>query len=215
MEEKQQLYPKMFTWLFIGLLITFVSGYALYLNEELMVNLLSIGFLPIAIIELVIAFVMGIRIQKMNPMTTKILYIIYSVITGITFSTIFVAFKVSSIISIFLITAIIFGALAFYGYITKKDLTKLGTILFISIICLLIAMVLNVLIFKNSSFDLTLTIFGVLIFVGYIAYDVNKVKYLVASVGEEKAAVYGAFQLYLDFINLFIRLLELFGKRND
>ena len=76
MEEKQQLYPKMFTWLFIGLLITFVSGYALYLNEELMVNLLSIGFLPIAIIELVIAFVMGIRIQKMNPMTTKILYII-------------------------------------------------------------------------------------------------------------------------------------------
>lgn len=215
MEEKQQLYPKMFTWLFIGLLITFVSGYALYLNEELMVNLLSIGFLPIAIIELVIAFVMGIRIQKMNPMTTKILYIIYSVITGITFSTIFVAFKVSSIISIFLITAIIFGVLAFYGYITKKDLTKLGTILFISIICLLIAMVLNVLIFKNSSFDLTLTIFGVLIFVGYIAYDVNKVKYLVASVGEEKAAVYGAFQLYLDFINLFIRLLELFGKRND
>ena len=151
MEEKQQLYPKMFTWLFIGLLITFVSGYALYLNEELMVNLLSIGFLPIAIIELVIAFVMGIRIQKMNPMTTKILYIIYSVITGITFSTIFVAFKVSSIISIFLITAIIFGVLAFYGYITKKDLTKLGTILFISIICLLIAMVLNVLIFKNSS----------------------------------------------------------------
>jgi uncharacterized protein len=215
MEETQQLYPKMFTWLFIGLLITFVSGYALYLNEELMVNLLSIGFLPIAIIELVIAFVMGIRIQKMNPMTTKILYIIYSVITGITFSTIFVAFKVSSIISIFLITAIIFGALAFYGYITKKDLTKLGTILFISIICLLIAMILNVLIFKNSSFDLTLTIFGVLIFVGYIAYDVNKVKYLVASVGEEKAAVYGAFQLYLDFINLFIRLLELFGKRND
>ena len=215
MEEKQQLYPKMFTWLFIGLLITFVSGYALYLNEELMVNLLSIGFLPIAIIELVIAFVMGIRIQKMNPMTTKILYIIYSVITGITFSTIFVAFKVSSIISIFLITAIIFGALAFYGYITKKDLTKLGTILFISIICLLIAMILNVLIFKNSSFDLTLTIFGVLIFVGYIAYDVNKVKYLVASVGEEKAAVYGAFQLYIDFINLFIRLLELFGKRND
>lgn len=215
MEETQQLYPKMFTWLFIGLLITFVSGYALYLNEELMVNLLSIGFLPIAIIELVIAFVMGIRIQKMNPMTTKILYIIYSVITGITFSTIFVAFKVSSIISIFLITAIIFGALAFYGYITKKDLTKLGTILFISIICLLIAMILNVLIFKNSSFDLTLTIFGVLIFVGYIAYDVNKVKYLVSSVGEEKAAVYGAFQLYLDFINLFIRLLELFGKRND
>ncbi len=215
MENKTQLYPKMFTWLFIGLLITFASGYGLYLNENLMIQVLSVGLLPIVVIELVIAFIMGIRITKMNPITTKILYIVYSVVTGITFSTIFVVFRMSSIISIFLITAIIFAILAVYGYITKKDLTKLGPILFIALLAIILFSILNVFLFKSSSFDLTLTILGTLVFVGYIAYDVNKVKYLMDAVGEEKAAVYGAFQLYLDFINLFIRLLELFGKRND
>lgn len=215
MENKTQLYPKMFTWLFVGLLITFITGYTLSLNTNLMLQVLSIGIIPIAIIEIVIALVLGIRIAKMNPITTKILYVLYSVVTGITFSTIFVAFKMSSIISIFLITAIIFALLAFYGYTTKKDLTKLGTILFIALIGIIIGSILNLFIFKSSSFDMMITIIGVLIFVGYIAYDVNKVKYLMDAVGEEKAAVYGAFQLYLDFINLFIRLLELFGKRND
>lgn len=71
------------------------------------------------------------------------------------------------------------------------------------------------LIFKNATLDLGITIIGVLIFVGYIVYDVNRIKYMVGYIGEEKAAVYGAFQLYLDFINLFIRLLQLFGKRDD
>lgn len=213
--ENTQLYPKMFTWLFIGLLVTFASGYALTLNKEMMIQVLSIGVLPIAIIEIVIALILGIRIVKMNPLTMKILYIIYSVLTGITFSAIFVAFEVSSLISIFIITAIIFALLAFYGYTTKKDLTKLGTIALIALIGIIIGSILNIFIFKSSTFDLALTVIGVLIFVFYIAYDVSKVKPLMFAIGEEKAAVYGAFQLYLDFINIFIRLLELFGKRED
>ncbi|HIR48993.1 MAG TPA: Bax inhibitor-1/YccA family protein [Candidatus Faecimonas gallistercoris] len=215
MKENTELYPKMFTWLFIGLLITFASGYALSMNELMMLQVLSIGIFPIAIIEIVIAFVLGLRLQKMNPLTTKILYIVYSVLTGITFSTIFVAFQMGSLLSIFIISAIIFGLLAFYGYTTKKDLTKLGTIIFIGLIGILIGSLLNMFIFKSAAMDTGLAIIGVLVFVGYIAYDVNKVKHLAAYVGEEKAAVYGAFQLYLDFINLFIRLLQLFGKRND
>lgn len=215
MKENTELYPKMFTWLFIGLLITFASGYALFMNEILMYRVLSIGILPIAIIEIVIALILGIRIQKMNPITTKILYVIYCIITGITFSALFVTFELSSLIGIFIITAIIFALLAFYGYTTKRDLTKLGTIIFIGLIGILIGSLLNMLIFKSSMMDTGLTIIGVFVFVGYIAYDVNKIKQLVPYVGEDKAAVYGAFQLYLDFINLFIRLLELFGKRND
>ncbi len=215
MNENTELYPKMFTWLFIGLLITFASGYALFMNEILMYRVLSIGILPIAIIEIVIALILGIRIQKMNPITTKILYVIYCIITGITFSALFVTFELSSLIGIFIITAIIFALLAFYGYTTKRDLTKLGTIIFIGLIGILIGSLLNMLIFKSSMMDTGLTIIGVFVFVGYIAYDVNKIKQLVPYVGEDKAAVYGAFQLYLDFINLFIRLLELFGKRND
>ncbi len=215
MNENNEVYPKMFTWLFIGLLITFVSGYSLSMNGPLMYNILSIGVLPIAIIEIVIAVILGIRLQKMNPITTKILYIVYCILTGITFSIIFVAFKVSSLISIFIITAVIFALIALYGYTTKKDLTKLGTIIFIGLLGLIIGELINAFIFKNATMDLGLTIIGVIIFVGYIAYDVNKVKELLPFIGEEKAAVYGAFQLYLDFINLFIRLLELFGKRND
>lgn len=213
--ENTQVYPKMFTWLFIGLLITFASGYALTLNEQLMIQVLALGVLPIAIIEIVIALVLGIRLAKMHPLTMKILYVIYSILTGVTFSVIFVAFEVSSLISIFIITAIIFALLAFYGYTTKRDLTKIGTIALIALLAIIIAGILNIFIFKSTMFDTALTIIGVLIFIAYIAYDVNKVKQLMLAIGEEKAAVYGAFQLYLDFINLFIRLLELFGKRRD
>ena len=213
--ENTQVYPKMFTWLFIGLLITFASGYALTLNEQLMIQVLALGILPIAIIEIVIALVLGIRLAKMQPLTMKILYVIYSILTGVTFSVIFVAFEVSSLISIFIITAIIFALLAFYGYTTKRDLTKIGTIALIALLAIIIAGILNIFIFKSTMFDTALTIIGVLIFIAYIAYDVNKVKQLMLVIGEEKAAVYGAFQLYLDFINLFIRLLELFGKRRD
>lgn len=213
--ENTQVYPKMFTWLFIGLLITFASGYALTLNEQLMIQVLALGILPIAIIEIVIALVLGIRLAKMHPLTMKILYVIYSILTGVTFSVIFVAFEVSSLISIFIITAIIFALLAFYGYTTKRDLTKIGTIALIALLGIIIAGILNIFIFKSTMLDTALTIIGVLIFIAYIAYDVNKVKQLMLVIGEEKAAVYGAFQLYLDFINLFIRLLELFGKRRD
>lgn len=213
--ENTQVYPKMFTWLFIGLLITFASGYALTLNEQLMIQVLALGIVPIAIIEIVIALVLGIRLAKMHPLTMKILYVIYSILTGVTFSVIFVAFEVSSLISIFIITAIIFALLAFYGYTTKRDLTKIGTIALIALLAIIIAGILNIFIFKSTMFDTVLTMLGVLIFIAYIAYDVNKVKQLMLVIGEEKAAVYGAFQLYLDFINLFIRLLELFGKRRD
>lgn len=213
--ENTQVYPKMFTWLFIGLLITFASGYALTLNEQLMIQVLALGILPIAIIEIVIALVLGIRLAKMHPLTMKILYVIYSILTGVTFSVIFVAFEVSSLISIFIITAIIFALLAFYGYTTKRDLTKIGTIALIALLGIIIGGILNIFIFKSTMFDTVLTMLGVLIFIAYIAYDVNKVKQLMLVIGEEKAAVYGAFQLYLDFINLFIRLLEFFGKRRD
>lgn len=213
--ENTQVYPKMFTWLFIGLLITFASGYALTLNEQLMIQVLALGILPIAIIEIVIALVLGIRLAKMQPLTMKILYVIYSILTGVTFSVIFVVFEVSSLISIFIITAIIFALLAFYGYTTKRDLTKIGTIALIALLGIIIGGILNIFIFKSTMFDTVLTMLGVLIFIAYIAYDVNKVKQLMLAIGEEKAAVYGAFQLYLDFINLFIRLLELFGKRRD
>lgn len=210
-----RVYSKMFNWLFIGLLITFISGYCLSLNQTLLMNVLAIGVIPIIVVELVIAFAMGFFIKKLSPLMTKLFYIIYSITTGVTFGTIFLAYEMSSIITVFLVTALLFGLLAFYGYTTKKDITKIGTLLFVALLASLIVSVLNIFIFKSSSLEFGLSILVVIIFLGYVAYDMNNIKYLVSAMDEDKAAVYGAFQLYLDFINIFIRLLELFGKRDD
>lgn len=212
MENK--VYSKMFGWLFVGLLITFLSGYYLSLNELLLMKVLSIGIIPIIIIELGIALLMGFRITKMNPLTTKICYIIYSIVTGITFSSIFITFEMGSIIMIFLITSILFGCLAAYGYFTKKDVTKIGNMLFVALLAIIIISIINIFL-KSSSIELGIAIISILIFMGYVIYDMNNIKYLVNSLDEDKASVYGAFQLYLDFINIFIRLIELFGKRDN
>ena len=213
--SENTVYQKTFTWLFIGLLITFISGYSLTLNIDLLKQILAVGVLPIVILELIIAFVMGFFLQKLSPVMAKILFVLYCMLTGVTFSAIFIIYEMMSIISIFAISAGIFGALALYGYKTKKSLNNLGTILFFALIFLIIGEILNMLIFKAAGAELVFTIIVVLIFVGYIAYDTKKIPYMMDIVGEEKASVYCAFQLYLDFINLFIRLLELFGKRRD
>ena len=211
---KNKIYSKMFGWLFIGLLITFVSGYALSLNEMVLNSVLSIGIIPIIVIELVVAVLMGFRIQKMKPLTAKICYILYSVVTGVTFSTIFITFEMSSIIMVFLITALLFGLLAAYGYFTKRDVTKIGNMLFVALIAIIIISIINIFL-RNSSIELGISIISVIIFMGYVIYDMNNIKYLLSSLDDDKASVYGAFQLYLDFINIFIRLLELFGKKDD
>lgn len=211
---KKEIYPKLFTWLFVGLLITFIGGYSLSLNQELMYPLLTIGYIPIAITEIVVAIVLSARIYKMQPITAKILYILYSLLTGVTFSVIFVEFELQSVMSVFLVTSLLFGLLAFYGYITKRDLSKIGNILFIMLIGIIVVSIINIFV-GSSSLSLGISILGVIIFMGYIIYDMNNIKYLENNIDEDKAAVYGAFQLYLDFINLFIRLLEFFGKRKD
>jgi uncharacterized protein len=215
MEENNKLYSKMFMWLFIGLLITFIVGYALSLNYNVYISIIKIGVLPFVITELAIALIMSLLIKKMSVSTLKILFIIYSIITGITFGSIFIMYKISSIISIFAISALIFGLLALYGYKTNRDLTQIGRILFFSLLGLIIGELLNFAIFKSSGAAILGSVICVLIFTLYIAYDTNRVKYLLPAIGEDKAAIYGAFQLYLDFINLFIRLLELFGNRKD
>ena len=120
----------------------------------------------------------------------------------------------SSIIFIFLITALVFLIFALIGYFTKINLTKLGTILFMGLIGILIASIINIFV-QSQTFDLILVIIGIIVFIGYIAYDINKVKRLEGQIDEDKLSIIGALELYLDFINLFIRLLQLFGKNKD
>lgn len=211
--EETKVFPKMFTWLGIGLLISFLTGYVLSTNMNIFISILSLGLWPIIILEFGLAIVMGVAINKMSPTVAGICYIAYCLITGVTFSTIFILFDISSVISIFAICSMIFALLALYGYFTKTDLSRFGTVLFIGLIGLVLGELINAFIFKSMQTEVIFSAIGVAIFVGYIAYDVNKVKRMLPYLGEDKAAIYGAFQLYLDFINLFIRLLELFGKR--
>lgn len=212
--NENQIYSKVFAWFFAGLMITFISGYCLSLNDTLLYQVVSVGMAPIVLIELIIAIVMGVRIQKMKPITAKICYLIYSITTGVTFGTIFYVYELSSILSTFLITAILFGILAAFGYFTKKDVTKLSTLLFVTLLAALLVSVFNIFI-QSSQLELLLSIVFIVVFMGYIVYDMKNIKPLVLYMDEDNAAIYGAFQLYLDFINLFIRLLRFLGKSKD
>src|SRR5574344_2300870 len=135
---ESNVYSKMFLWLFIGLFITFGAGYYLSTNINLLYMIANIGIIPIIIIELAIAFILGIFVQKLPIWLMKVLYIIYTALTGITFGIIFIAYEVSSIISIFAITSLIFGIMSFYGYITKKDLSNWGSILLFMLLGLIV-----------------------------------------------------------------------------
>ena len=143
---------------------------------------------------------------------------VYSVLNGAMLSSVFVVYTMTSIAKVFFITAGTFGAMAFYGYTTKKDLTSLGKILFMALIGLIIATVVNMFL-KSSGFDYILSYAGVAIFVGLTAWDSQKIKQMLQtqydmSEGAQKLALIGALTLYLDFINLFLYLLRIFGGSN-
>ena len=211
----QEKYPKVFTWLFIGLIITFLTGYSLSLYPYAALRLNSGGtYIILAIIEIAIAIFFSTRLHKMSKLTAIICYIIYSFLTGITFGVIFLAFKLSSIMSIFLITSIVFLAFAVIGMTTKKDLSKMSMWLLMSLLAILVAGIVKIFL-KSSMLDLIITIIYTIVFIAYIIYDMKNAEYIIREVGEDKGAIYGAFQLYLDFINLFINLLKLLGKAND
>ncbi len=212
---KNNLYSKMFMWMFVGLLITFLVGYYVSTNENMIYNIFATKFYwVIYIAEIVTVIVLSVRILKMSKNGAIFGFLLYSFLSGLTFSSIFITFKMSSIIFIFLITALVFLIFALIGYFTKINLTKLGTILFMGLIGILIASIINIFI-QSQTFDLILVIIGIIVFIGYIAYDINKVKRLEGQIDEDKLSIIGALELYLDFINLFIRLLQLFGKSKD
>lgn len=208
---------KVFGWMFIGLLITFGTGFLVSSNENMLINILSgPGLAVILIMELLLVIFLSARIVKMSSSVAKASFILYSFVNGLFFSTYFVEFEISSLIFVFLITAIIFGIFALIGATTKLDLTKMGTYLLMGLIGIIICGVINIFV-GSSSFDFILSVVGVILFLGYTAYDVkmimNSDKF--SMIPEENLAIYGALELYLDFINLFIRLIEFFGKRND
>ena len=212
-----KIMPKVFGWMFIGLLLTFLTGYFISTHEYTVTKLFS-GITPIilAIIEIAIAIFLATRVFKMNPTTAKVTFLIYSAVSGITFSGIFLYYELSSIIYSFLITAIIFGIFAFIGFTTKLDLTKIGTYFIIGLVGIILCTIVNIFL-KSEVLYLIVSIICVIVFIGMTAYDVQKIKQMELSgvVPLENLPIYGALQLYLDFINLFIEILKFFGKRNE
>lgn len=194
-------------------------AYAVYANQE-MFSFVIKHFFVLVIAELAVVLALTFLIKKMNFLATVASYLLYAFLSGVTFSVIFAAFQLNSIISIFMITAIMFGVMSIYGYATKADLTSAGQLLIMALIGIIIASLVN-LFFKNQTMDYIISFFAVLIFTGLIAYDTQKLKQLgqEASMYENsimgKAAIIGALTLYLDFVNLFLHLLNLFGKRKN
>lgn len=215
MIESNKIFSKVFFWMFVGLTITFGIGYYVSTNPNMLFNIFGSYYWVLLIAEIVVVIWLSARIRKMQPMTAKILFCLYSLLTGLTFSSIFVVYEITSIIYVFGITALIFLMFALIGSFTKIDLTKIGIYLFMALLGVIICSIINIFV-GSETFDLGITIVCLLIFIVYIAYDIQIIKrnlYMIPD--EDNLAIYGAFQLYLDFINIFLRLLQLFGRNRD
>ena len=210
----RRVYGKMF----LGLLVTAITSLLVLTNETLMTLFLSsrITFFVLAIAELGLVFYLSARIDKLQPATATALFYLYAVLNGVTLTPIFLIYTGSSIALTFGITSVTFGAMCLYGYVTKQDLSKMGAILFMALIGLILCTIVN-LFLHSSTMDWIISLAGVAIFVGLTAWDTQNIKRMVevADPGQTgKIATLGALSLYLDFINLFIYLLRIFGSRD-
>jgi hypothetical protein len=165
-----------------------------------------------------LVFLMGARFQKLSSKTLLGIFLVYSTLTGISLSTIFSIYTTSSIASTFFISAITFGVMAITGYTTKTDLTKMGSFLYMALVGVIIASLINWFM-QSSLLHYIISVVGVLIFTGLTAYDVQKIKNIGSQVNQgsetaQKLMIMGALTLYLDFINLFLMLLRLLGNRD-
>lgn len=165
---------KVFKWFGLGLLVTFLVAYAVSINESLLQLIFSSGAtIIIVILELVCAIWLSVRIHKMQTSTATMLYLGYTALTGLTFSSIFILYELESIIWIFLATAILFGILSLIGSKTKINLSGLGVFLIIGLLAIIIISIINMFLL-NNTIDLALCIISIVIFMGYVAYDVQK-----------------------------------------
>lgn len=210
------LYSKTFFWMFLGLLGTAVTAWYTY-SSNIMENLImSGGYWGVVIAELVVVILFSFCFRKLSPGMVTVLFFLYSMINGLSLSTIFIAFDLGTIFKAFLATSLIFGVLAFVGKKTEIDISKWGNILFAMLVVGLILTIINLFI-GSTGFEIMLNWIMLAVFFGLIIYDMATIRALKESgeFEEDKIAIYCAMQLYLDFINIFLRLLRLFAKRND
>lgn len=210
------LFSKTFLWMAIGLAFTFVTGYVVSINPTMIENIYGgWGYFVFVIIEFILVIFLSARVMNMKPTTAKLSFLLYSFVSGLTFASIFIYYSMNSIMLIFLISAGIFGLMSFIGYTTKMDLTKIGTYFYMGLIAVLITILVNIFI-GSSLIALIISVICVILFIGITAYDVQKIKALEnTGLPEDNLAIYGALDLYLDFINIFVQLLSIFGNSDN
>jgi uncharacterized protein len=218
-DETKRFFQKVYGWMFLGLAISGLTAYFTAANPPLYMFILSnsLVFYGLLITELVLVIGLAARIEKMSASLATACFLFYCFITGLTLSVIFLVYVMESIGTVFFITAGMFGAMSVYGYSTNRDLTQVGQILIMGLFGIIIASIVN-LFYRNNFLDFVVSIIGVIIFTGLTAYDTQKIKArnIIGNEGTQedaKESIMGALELYLDFINLFLKLLRLFGKR--
>ena len=212
--EERKLIPSVFMWMFVGLLVTFLTGFYVSTNANMLYNIVK-NFWLIVIVEFVLVISLSAFSRKANYLTSILLYIAYAIVTGLTFSSIFIVYQMSSIITIFLIASLLFGLFALLGFKTKIDLSKFSTILFMILLGGVIVSIINIFL-NNSLIDTIISWVLLIVFFGITAYDMQKIKRIAYEIDEpKKVTIICALDLYLDFINIFLKLLNLFGKSND
>lgn len=218
MEEEKQgtLIQKTFFWMFLGLLGTAIVAWYTYASGLFISIFMGDYFGILLIAEVVVVLLFSFLFKKLPPVIVGILFFVYAMLNGVTLSTIFILFKLSSIVWLFIASAVLFGGMAFYGYKTKKDLSSWKTLLFSILIIGIILSLINLFI-GNSMIDIILDWVILFVFFGITAYDMNKIKALQEdeALDQSKLHIYGAMELYLDFINIFLRILSLYGKRKN
>ncbi len=211
----RRVYIKMF----LGMLVTALVSWWCYVTPAVIQFFAAHSGMiwGLFIAELVLVFAISGGINRMSSGTATLLFYLFSVVNGVALFPIFLAYTHVSIAKTFFITAGTFGAMSIFGYVTKQDLTRWGSMLFMALIGLIICSVINIFT-KSSTFDWIISAAGVLIFIGLTAWDTQKIKQMAAVAPLESAgklATLGALSLYLDFINLFLYLLRFFGNSRD
>lgn len=208
---------KTFTWMFLGLLTTFAVALGGYVTGAI-AYVFAIPYFHILLLvaELAVVLILSARLQHMQAGTARVLFFAYAVLNGIVFSAYFIIFSMSSLVLVFAMTALYFGGMALYGHFTKTDLSRLRPILTGGLIFLIIFGILS-LFLPLGALDRVICLIGIAVFMAFTAYDTQKIQaYYQAYQGDQamldRASIFSALQLYLDFINLFLYLLRFLGK---
>jgi len=216
-EGLSKFFSKVYMWMFIGLLTSGIVSY-LVSSTASMAFVLN-NYTIFALLEIIMVIVFVSLRKKASPTLATILFLVYAAMNGATLSIIFLAYSIKSIVFVFIASALLYGALALYGYITKKDLTNMGRLLFFGLIAIIIISLINIFV-GNSSLDIILSVVSICVFLGLTAWDMQSLKMIYNYYSNDenelnKASIYGALDLYLDFINIFLDLLRLFGRAKD